>query len=141
MSCPDECANVNSSRRIRVSEKGKCFTLVNEGRAKHTVLHVDGCAIQVGARCDWAIFLESGCEIYIELKGTDISHAYEQITTTICRLTKVHERVRRTACVVASRVPAEDTTTQRLRLALAKWCCRTIVRSRVLEIDESALFD
>jgi hypothetical protein len=48
---------------------------------------VDGGLIQEGQRCDFALSVNSEGKIYfIELKGSDISHAADQIRSTIEKL-------------------------------------------------------
>lgn len=63
-----------------------------------------------GARCDWsvAVVLKEGTleEIFlVELKGSDIDHAFEQITGTMSILSTKCSAKKWFACVVCSSLP------------------------------------
>jgi hypothetical protein len=73
ISISDPCSRNNRSK----------FCLKNPKRASIKVVQVDGCAIQEGIRCDNLLILPNGQEIYVELKGSDVEHAVEQIEKSI----------------------------------------------------------
>lgn len=134
------CRENKSGARIPFSENGKSFVFLNPDRATHEAIRVDGCEITQGPRCDWALILSSGREVYIELKGVDLNHAYEQVAATVPQITR-GKGVQKVFCLIASRVPREDTSGQRLRLLLkTKFDMRAIKKSRVMEVGEEELF-
>ena len=52
-------------------------------------IEVDGCVITEGIRCDWLVRLNDATskeEIYVELKGSDVYHAVEQLQASVERL-------------------------------------------------------
>lgn len=56
----------------------------NSRRSDITILDVDGCAISGDEiRCDYGVFVDGEFSSYVELKGSDISHAINQIKNTI----------------------------------------------------------
>lgn len=78
-------------KRISTSEKGVKYlaNVESEGR-KSAVFQVDGCIITSGNKCDKLILVAStpnateeydGC--FVELKGSNISHAIDQLEATI----------------------------------------------------------
>lgn len=76
---------------ISVSEKGKTYILHLERQLSSAVFSVDGYIIKEGNKCDKLVLLnvkkdkENGhwLEVFVELKGTDVSHAILQLETTI----------------------------------------------------------
>lgn len=111
MTIPVGCVLVRTHKRISVSESGRTFTLVNPKQIKISVVTVDGCAIREGERCDYMYSSSSGRELYLELKGSDIRKAVAQIQASVLQLSPKGSRKLRTAVIVSSRVPSEDTST------------------------------
>jgi hypothetical protein len=91
------------------------FRLKNPEQISVRVVRVDGCAIKEGIRCDFLLVLPDQQEIYIELKGSNVSHAVKQIARAIdllaCNCHSIHK-----LCFIAStRCPINSTETQILR--------------------------
>ena len=73
-------------KKISVSEKGVKYNVEVEGSLTVAVFPIDGVAIKEGQRCDKFITIlneKSGMAIFLELKGGDISHAIDQLESTI----------------------------------------------------------
>ena len=74
--CVKDCADANivfEQNRRRV-----CF--YNPNRQICKCVQVDGCAITEGIRCDNMLTShDERCEYFVELKGTDVKHAIEQL--------------------------------------------------------------
>lgn len=76
---------------ISVSEKGKTYLLHLEKQLISAVFSVDGYIIKEGNKCDKLVLLnvekdednDHWNEVFVELKGTDVSHAILQLETTI----------------------------------------------------------
>lgn len=109
--CVKDCADANivfEQNRRRV-----CF--YNPNRQICKCVQVDGCAITVGIRCDNMLTShDERCEYFVELKGTDVKHAIEQLRVSIQTLGEFTDN--RSAYVVSTNVaPALTTTIQRAK--------------------------
>lgn len=109
--CVKDCADayiVFEQNRRRV-----CF--YNPNRQICKCVQVDGCAITEGIRCDNMLTShDERCEYFVELKGTDVKHAIEQLRVSIQTLGEFTDD--RSAYVVSTNVaPALTTTIQRAK--------------------------
>ena len=88
-------------------------------RAEVRVIKIDGCVIKKGKRCDYLVILSSGEELYIELKGSKVSYAVEQILASIPELTadKSKEKL---GFICSTRCPINSTETQKLKKNVKK---------------------
>ena len=71
-------------------------------------------------RCDYAIVPCDEVEIYVELKGSDISHAVKQIESTIKLLSDNPQKTKKLCFVVSTRVPKQSTSVQQLQSQFKK---------------------
>ena len=104
----DTCIHHNDNRRICVvSENGKTYTLNNNSQYIHRKIKIDDCVIQskTANKCDYLIDIE--CTplraIFIELKGSDITHALHQIISSIEYLKVEYKAHRIDARIVGSK--------------------------------------
>ena len=68
---------------IASSEQGRQHRAVNSDRCFVTHYQIDGAVIRTGLRCDYLLINEDKSDAYlIELKGTDIVHAVDQLEVT-----------------------------------------------------------
>lgn len=85
---------------LATSEQGRKYTLEVSNNQKTTLFNVDGYIITKGQKCDKLILVdkneegddETWNEIFVELKGKDVSHAIDQIRETLkilCLLIRV----------------------------------------------------
>lgn len=78
-----------SRPNLSVAEKGKKYSVKFEPPADCGVYAIDGDVIKQGCRCDKLVVTEprlgkdGGIEIFVELKGKNVSHAIEQLETTL----------------------------------------------------------
>lgn len=74
-------------KTIVESEKGKKYTLEVLDNKASVSYQVDGNIIKEGEKCDKLILVkynkDEWAEIFIELKGVDVSHAIDQLLTTL----------------------------------------------------------
>ena len=115
-----DCETVINDSNIVISDPGSRnnrskFRLENSKRVSIKVVQVDNCVIKEGIRCDYLLILPSGQEIYVELKGSNVKHAVEQISRSIDLLScNCHPTLK--LCFIAStRCPITSTEMQSLK--------------------------
>lgn len=65
------------------SEQGRQHRAINSDRCFVNHYQIDGAVIRTGLRCDYLLINEDKSDAYlIELKGTDIVHAVDQLEAT-----------------------------------------------------------
>src|SRR5687768_11109637 len=77
------CRITTNVSKIKVEENGRSAVIVNTPRVDHVVSAVDGCLVLNSVACDWVISKSEIGDIFIELKGSDVDHAVEQILETM----------------------------------------------------------
>ncbi len=79
------CEKFKNDKIIVLSENRSKLTFLNPKPDQIRIIKVDGCAIRDNEtlRCDYALVCSNGVEIYVELKGSKIKNAVEQIESTI----------------------------------------------------------
>jgi hypothetical protein len=70
--------------------------------------------------CDFALVPSDEVEIYVELKGSDIFHAVEQIESTIQFISENPPKIRKLCFVISTRVPKQTTSIQQLQSQFKK---------------------
>ena len=94
---PDQCKVDTEGSEIVFKENKKTMIYHNPKKKKCRKIQVDGCVITEGLRCDKLLLYgdnnESSVESYVELKGEDVSHAIDQILTTIPQIHKKGNKV------------------------------------------------
>lgn len=98
------CIRVVNDPLISLKEKKSNFVLANPDRKEITEVKVDGCAIKEGCKCDF-LLLDGTFEYFIELKGSDVKHAVEQLKASIFKLSKEPKLLRKYAFVVSTCCP------------------------------------
>ena len=96
----EDCKNYSEKRKIVTLEerKGRKYIATNVSNSTLTLYTIDGCVVKTGNRCDFLLVKEKTDSYFIELKGSDLGHAVEQIDTTINQLAdellgNVHGRI------------------------------------------------
>lgn len=114
--------------------KRKCVFSNPDSQALLKVI-IDGCQITEGKRCDFLVLDSQNNEYFVELKGKDIPHAIEQLESTIKQLSS-EAKTQKTAIIVASRYPSNDTSMQRAKaLFKKKYKVDLIAKNIKLEIQ------
>lgn len=112
------CVVSTDNAILTFSEKKSTFQVINAERRKLEKHQVDGCLIVDGIKCDWLLVdSETGKEIYIELKGSDIKHAVDQICSTVNALTRDLKGVK-LGYVICTKCPLDSTSVQRIKKAV-----------------------
>lgn len=138
MTIPGKCIKSINHVRIRLVQKGKSLILKNDERRRLRVIEVDNCAITAGERCDFLVDSSGGRELFVELKGSDIRKAVSQIHRTISILSSASSKELRSAAIVSSRVPAEDSSTMLAKRKLIKsLVSRLYIKNRTLQLRAS----
>ncbi|NEO98798.1 MAG: hypothetical protein F6K58_08995 [Symploca sp. SIO2E9] len=113
-SFPD-CEEHRYDKSIVLKENQSKITLKNPKGLDILVITVDGCAIKEGLRCDYVVIPNLDSEIYIELKGRDISHAIKQLENSIKILSDDSKKKRKICFIISSRCPKMSTEIQKFK--------------------------
>ena len=127
-----DCTKNTKDPIIPLSENQMKMTFLNPNRKDVRVITVDGCAITVGIRCDYLVRDERDDEFFVELKGTDIRHACEQLAASIRQLSADATQKAKHSFVISSRVaPAIRTNIQNLQVKFKNnFNCKLIVKNQ-----------
>lgn len=102
-----------TNKKIMPFKEQKSSLIINNQKSRDVEIHqIDGCIITNGVRCDWMVVdVATKKEIYIELKGTDLDHAFVQIKETIQQLTKDPKKLK-SALIICTRSPMSSSQIQ-----------------------------
>jgi len=118
--------NHNSNQSIvSVSENRKTFKIKNNSLVVINKVEVDGCYITSGSRCDYLFEIIDDNRIekvfYVELKGSDIAHAIEQLKSTIAYCKNIHREILSKEChIISSKFPSSGPSSQILKKKFKK---------------------
>jgi hypothetical protein len=117
-----KCEKYKCDKKIVLRANKSKITFLNPNQDQILKIEVDGCAISDNEtlRCDYALIPSDEVEIYVELKGSDIDHAVEQIKSTIRLLSDNPQKIKKLCFVVSTRVPKQTTTIQQLQSQFKK---------------------
>jgi len=114
-----ECSSFVRQKNIPLFGKRTTkLYLLNPQERKVERIEVDGCAITDGLRCDWLVVINDSLkheENYVELKGSKIDHAVEQLKATINKLSADRARLAKRCLVVLNRCPMTGTDVQKYK--------------------------
>lgn len=130
-------------KKIVVEEKKKKYQLNNSKTDKVACFHVDGGMItsQDSIKCDnMLVDIDSKLAIFVELKGTDLKHALEQVNATLNKLLPGLSNYRIFARIVTSNrtnVPNIKTCPQYVTLSknVMKNKGNIIIHANIIEDD------
>ena len=122
------------------------FRLVNGNAETIFRIQVDHCLEFPGTHCDWLLLFEKAIpDFYIELKGSDVEHAFEQLRNSIDHIEHdfmgVPGRRRQKRCyVVATKVPLAASNIQKVQKEFSRnYQATLIVKKTPLEEDLNAV--
>lgn len=80
-----ECVKSVTHKKVKIEEKGRSATFVNETKKLFLVVEVDGCLVTGNhmPRCDYLVSLPDIASVFVELKGRNVEHATEQLFASI----------------------------------------------------------
>jgi hypothetical protein len=108
----EDCKTISNNKIYTFKEQRSSLMLVNEDEVESTKIIVDGCAINdEGVRCDF-LHIAKETEMYIELKGQDVSHAIKQIERTIQILSSDSKTQQKISYIICTRSPLTSTEIQ-----------------------------
>ena len=113
------CTTEITDRILVLEENKRKCVFSNPQNNILTKVVVDGCQITEGVKCDFLVLDHNANEYFVELKGKDIPHALEQLESTIKQLSSTNN-ILKTAIIVTSRNPSNDTTMQRAKAFFKK---------------------
>ncbi len=107
-----ECSEKINHKNISFQEKKSKITLSNKDLIEVTKVQVDNCLDIQGVKCDWLVIIDNPkgysdtcIEIYIELKGSDVKHAFKQIENTIINISRDIQKAAKYCYVITTRCP------------------------------------
>lgn len=80
---PITCIEETSDPKIKLEERGSKVIFLNEVRHPFRKIKVDGCVVQNQTAADWVVSKPPVGDLVLELKGRNVDHAIEQVTTTL----------------------------------------------------------
>lgn len=88
MGCDDfdgkDCCSCQQSALTVVKEKRCEYRVISKEKQRICKIHIDGCLIKSGVRCDYLLIDCSRNKAYfVELKGSDFLHAVNQLSRSI----------------------------------------------------------
>jgi hypothetical protein len=116
----NNCCTTETNNSIEKFEENRSVIKITNKSKRLLLRHkVDGCLVTDGIKCDWMLVdKETKTEIYIELKGSDISHAVSQICATVDKLSDTPSK--KWGYVICTRCPMSTTQVQTASKKVAK---------------------
>lgn len=122
-----DCEQRRSDSKIVFQENKSKITFLNPKKKEILDVKIDGCVFvdNETLRCDYLLILnteteDTEVEIYVELKGSDISHAVKQLESTIRLMSEDVLNMKKLCFVVSTRVPKQTTSIQKLQTYFKK---------------------
>lgn len=133
---PNICFTETTDSVIRFHENRSVIRFRNPDRHLYKRVQVDGCAIHEGEKCDNLLCsADEREERYVELKGSDVPHAIDQLRATIIQLGEFDDN--RHSYVVCTKVaPIITTAIQKAKLEFhRRFNSDLIVKETPLDIE------
>jgi hypothetical protein len=137
----EDCTDLCEHQTITVSEKTGKFVLKNPQRKLVNKVTVEGCLMDKDAeRCDFLFEICSPDKFidkvyYVELKGSDIEKACDQLSSTLKYCRDRHGKSESICYIVASRVPQAGPSVQNLKaMFIRKFNVQLYVKNQVAEV-------
>lgn len=132
----ENCIRETTDSQIKFEENKRKIIFMNPQRLPYERVDVDGCTINDGVRCDKLLLsADEREERYVELKGTDVMHAIDQLEETIKRLGEYTDN--RHAYVISTNVaPAIDTKRQaKIKYFKERYCAELKIQEKQLTVS------
>ncbi|MEM6265825.1 MAG: hypothetical protein AAGI38_25205 [Bacteroidota bacterium] len=106
------CFEIVSDKLIVFSENKRKLTLENSQKVEVTKVTVDGCEITSSAlKCDF-MAVTSNMEYFVELKGSNVKHAFKQLESSIHLLSEDKVNTTKRCYVISTKSPLTSTQIQ-----------------------------
>ena len=129
-----KCEETKQGTQIVIKDPGSNNTrskvrVQNHNKVKVRVIQVDDCVITQGKRCDYLLILPDEQEIYIELKGSKVVYAVEQIIASIPRLT-IDKSKQKLGFISSTRCPINSAEIQKFKkIARTKYNLKLTIKN------------
>ena len=137
----NNCSQNFSNSIITFKDRGNSQQLTIHNPNSYSVIktRVDGCMIVNGPRCDFMMEIVDSRyngvrEYYIELKGTDLTKALDQILGTETVLAKQREGLKK-GLIICNRSPESSTENQKLKFKARKKNIELTIKSKKLDYE------
>jgi len=78
-----ECVVRHTKKLFNVQEQKSKVIFHNPNQHEVQEITVDGCVVTEGERCDYLLLVDDAdVSVFVELKGSDVKHALEQLEET-----------------------------------------------------------
>jgi hypothetical protein len=127
-----DCERRTTDRAIVLRENQSKISFENPQQLEICLLAVDDCAITEGIRCDYALKGEAiEAEFYVELKGRDVKHAFEQLEATIQQISEDPQQTVKCCFITSTRCPLSGPEIQTMQKRMKQmYNARLIIKNR-----------
>ena len=116
----EACRIPSTDSQIKFEELNRKIIFLNPNHKLYLKVQVDGCTITDGIKCDKLLLsADEHEERYVELKGTDVMHAIDQLEATIIRLGEFEDN-RHSYVICTNVAPAYTTQIQKKQILFRK---------------------
>lgn len=116
----EACIRPSTDSLIKFEEFNRKIIFLNPNKELYQKVQVDGCTIIDGVKCDKLLLsADEHEERYVELKGTDVMHAIDQLEATILRLGEFEDN-RHSYVICTNVAPAYTTQIQKKQMLFKK---------------------
>lgn len=132
----DACVLEVNDSQIKFEENNRKIIFLNPKRYPYKRVDVGGCTIAKGIRCDKLLLSLDECEErFVELKGTDVIHAIDQLEATINQLGE-HENNRHSYVICTNVAPAIESRIQiKMKLFKSRYNSELKIQSKQLSVS------
>ncbi len=109
------CEEISNNSQIVLKEKHSKITFENASHKSIRIIKIDGCVIKEGLRCDYLVIPDTQIENYVELKGSDVSHAVKQLEQTISKVSEDRTKCEKYCFIISTRCPLLTTKIQNIK--------------------------
>jgi hypothetical protein len=115
------CSETVNHSRVKVEENSSKAVFLNPERVLYKITEIDGCVVKNGIRCDKVVSEVGSISVLVELKGSDVSHACEQLFASANdRAVQDHLEGKLGFLVVCTRYPRFDSYVAKAKQMAAK---------------------
>jgi len=116
----ESCTTKTRNKVIVLAEKRSKIIFENPKKNQIRKILVDGCAIKNGIRCDYLIIDKSQSEYFVELKGSNVKHAFAQLIESIKQLSQDEKHHSKQSFVISTVCPLASTAIQNEKIKFKK---------------------